>query len=377
MPSREVKRVLHVFGQMERGGAESRTMELFRQIDRSRVVFDFVVMKPGEHYFVPEIRGLGGRVFYVAPPAEQGVAGFLRGLVSVMKKDGPFHAVHAHTSLNSGLVLLAARLAGIERRLAHARSAPNESHSGPFRRTYASASRWLIGVLATERIACSDKAGRFLFGRLSTTRGRTIAMPNAIEIERYLAAGQNSPDVRAELGLPSGDFVLGTVGNLRAVKNQSFLIEILAELVALGLSARLLIVGEGPERTALLEQATGLGVADRMVLTGARSDVPDLLGAIDVFVLPSLWEGLPGSVVEAQAARLPCLVSNTVTCEVDAGLGLVQFLPLDGSPAMWAQAACSVRGCERPTRAEARRGLAAGGFDVVESARRLTSIYGL
>lgn len=370
------QRVLHIFGQMERGGAESRTMDLFRKIDRQRVVFDFVVMKPGRHYFFDEIEQLGGRIFYINPPMEGGFIAHAKALTNIMRTQGPFYAVHAHTAFNEAIALTAAWICGIGRRVAHSRSAPMQQKTGWKYRLYSSIMRRILLFSATERLMCSHEAGVYLFGEMSVRKGLVQFFPNAIDVTTF---GDTlwRLSVRTELGLADDAIVIGTVGNLREVKNHSFLLEAFAALHKRRRNTVLLLVGAGPLENVLKARVRHLGLEKSVFFLGARSDVPRLLAAMDVFVLPSLYEGLPGAAVEAQASALPCLLSDRVTREIAICRELVTFLPLESGPVEWAAALSRLADYPRRCVVDCQKELREAGYDAAQAAVNLLSIYGL
>ncbi|MDF1487358.1 glycosyltransferase [Tessaracoccus caeni] len=376
-------RIVHVFGQMARGGAESRTMDLYRKIDRTRVQFDFVVMKPGEHDYFPEIKELGGRVFYVPPPMASSPVRFVRRMAAVFRDNGPFHSVHSHTAFNSGLVLAAARLAGVGRRISHSRSAPRVDHLSVVRKGYQMASRGLLDTMTTRRVACGIAAAEYLYGKRAVEKGAVDILPNAIELDAFAFDEAARQSVRSEFGVSGEQVLLGTIGNLRPVKNQTFLIDLMAS-GELPTHLSLVIVGQGDQREILEAKIAAAGLEDRVTLAGQRSDVRDVLSALDLFLVPSLYEGVPGVVVEAQANGLDCLVSDRVARDVDVGTGRLQFLSIEQGVEPWTAAitravkdAPQDAGVRAEKSVRAREVLAGAGYDVSTAANLLLTIHDL
>ena len=368
------QRALHVLGQMYRGGAESRTMDLFRNLDRERFVLDFLVMKPGRHHYFDEIEALGGRVFYVEPPMESNFLRFVRDVRGILATEGPFGVVHCHTDFNSGAVMLAARLAGVPVRVVHARTSPPAS-TGSVRRIYNRAMRRLILSSSTQLVACGTEAGTHLFGKGAMSAGRVVMLPNAIELDRFTMSATARTDARRGLDLDQDCPVVVNVGNLRPVKNQSLLVRAFARLLAHQPEAVLLLVGEGPDEASLKSLVEALGVGTQVRFLGSRDDVPVILAAADLFVMPSLWEGVPGAAVEAQATGLPVLLSDTISREADAGTGLVRFQSLHLSEEQWAATMEEMLAQPRVDPVTVRAAMETSGFDARVNARRLVDLY--
>ena len=216
-------------------------------------------------------------------------------------------------------------------------------------------------------MACSLDAGEWLFGKRACQSERFILLPNGIDTRRFAADPEKRRRYRRELGF-EGRWVIGNVGRFYDVKNHTFLLDAFQKVHEREPDAVLLLVGVGPLQQEMAQKAVDLGVAEQVVMTGNRDDVPELLGAMDIFAFPSLWEGLPMTVVEAQAAGLPCVLSDTITREVNVS-PLVEYLPL-GNPEQWAEAMLT-----RRPRLDVTREIVKAGFDIRTSAQRLTELY--
>ena len=216
-------------------------------------------------------------------------------------------------------------------------------------------------------MACSLDAGEWLYGKRACQSERFILLPNGIDTRRFALAPGTRERYRRELGL-EGRYVIGNVGRFYDVKNHTFLLDVFQKIHEREPEAMLLLVGVGPLQQQMAQKAVELGVAEQVIMTGNRDDVPELLGAMDVFAFPSLWEGLPMTVVEAQAAGLPCVLSDTITKEVDVS-PLVEYLPL-GDAEQWADALLT-----RRQRQDVSKNIARAGFDIRSSVKRLTELY--
>lgn len=365
-------RVLQVFGSLGLGGAESRMMDIYRATRGGRVDFDFIDTHGEDEYFAPEIVSLGGRIFRAPDPAGLGVWAHLVWLVRVLRA-GDYHAVHAHTSYHGGVVAFAGFLAGTPVRIVHARTSGSSRGRSLKTRASVAVGRLLIAAFATHRLALSSSAAQFVFGRRES---RVKLLPNPFVLEPYLSPQCDlQAEFRREYGLENAPLVVGQVGRFHAVKNHRFSMQVFGELRREVPEARLVLVGDGALRRESELEASALGIQDGVVFVGVSEDVAEWLSIFDVVVHPSHFEGFGGAVLEAQAAGVPCVVSEGLPAAVDVGLGLVTFLSLAAGAARWKEVILSRRGALRPSveaRADAfeRRGLS-----VATVARELLGIY--
>lgn len=359
-------RVLHAVVNMNRGGAETLLMNLFRNIDRTKVQFDFLTSKPG--VFDEEIEALGGKIHRIPYISEVGQLGYRKALRLFFEAHSDYQAVHSHMDKMSGFVLSAARKAGVPVRIAHSHN--TRSEGGMAARLF----KWYAGTkiasAATDLIACSKAAAQWMF------RGRSKQahiLQNGIETERFSFDQVKRDHVRRELGISADAFVVGHVGRFLKQKNHVYLIELFADLCRTQQNAVLLLAGDGPLRGEIETRVRQLQLSSRVRFLGVRSDVDALLQGFDVFVFPSLHEGLPVTLIEAQGAGLPCIISSEITTEVDLGLGLVKFFPLhEPSVAMKHLSEAARKHLERTVPADA---LARKGYDIRSTARWVEAYY--
>lgn len=316
-------RILHAVVNMNRGGAETLIMNLYRNIDRYRVQFDFLTCKEGA--FDEEIIGLGGRIHRIPYISEVGHSGYLRALHQFFRTHADCYSIiHSHMDRMSGHVLRAAQRAGISVRIAHSHSTASEGKF--FNKVY----KWYAGnnlqSSATHFMSCSMDAARWLFPKKIKN---TIILPNGIESEKFKFLDTIRTSVRDELGIKENEFVVGHVGRFVPVKNHKFILEIFQKLVNERPESVLVLTGDGPLRSEIERIISNYGLTQKVKMLGVRNDVHRLMQAFDVLVFPSLYEGLPVTLVEAQGAGLPCLVSEHISREVDLKLDLMQFLPIN------------------------------------------------
>lgn len=358
---------------MNVGGAEAVLMNLARNLTKEEICnMDFLVFGNEVGDYEAELTNLGSRILRMPPPSISRPISFQRYLRKILRKYGPYEVVHSHINFASGLVLRAARLEGVSKRLAHSHMSMYEE-SGILRTSYARISQMLILRNATDLTACGNEAGQFLFGSAWNERG--LMIPNAIDVELFQQAACTSRDqLRQDLGIGSKTLIIGTVARLVPIKNLRFLIEVLRTSEQLDTPMHLVIAGEGPERDAITAYADQLGVNEHVTMLGLRRDIPDLMAGFDVLAMPSIQEGLPVSLIEAQASGLPAVVSTGVTKQASLVPGLVHFESTD-SPSRWVDAiAAQIKIRVDPS--VVRSHLHAAGYTVESQVNTMRYLYG-
>lgn len=296
-------RMLHIVGSMSPSGIGNFIMNAYRKLDKSKVQFDFIVHERRAVSFEPEIEALGGRVYQVTRKSKNPLKNFLE--IKRIVKEGNYQIVFRHTDTATVAVdLLAAKLGGAARRIPH-----SHSTSTPHKKIHLFFQP-MLNAVSTDYFACSVKAGEWLYGR----EGFEVIL-NGIDAKAFTFSEQVREAVRAEEKLKE-KLIFGHVGNLLPVKNHHFLLEVFASIVRQCNQAVLLLVGDGALREDLVQKAVGLGIHETVRFYGVRNDTDRLLQAMDLFFFPSYYEGMPIALVEAQAAGLPCLISEAVTDDV-------------------------------------------------------------
>lgn len=355
-------RVLQVVTHMERGGLESMLMNYYRHIDRTRVQFDFLVHRQERAAFDDEIESLGGKI-YRLPRLVPWSRRYLNALNHFFDEHPEYKIVHVHQDCLSSVILKAAAQHHVPARIAHSHSANQDKNlKYPIKLLYKRA----IPKYATNLFACGKKAGDWMFGGVPYQ-----IVNNAIDAESYTYCPATREDIRRKIGI-ADELVIGHVGRFNQPKNHPFLLEIFAALLKKEPDAILLLVGGGENMPKIQDKARALGISEHVRFLGVRSDVAELMQAMDVFVFPSLYEGLPVTMVEAQAAGLPCLISDKVPPECILTEGLVDVLPLSESPETWAEKILEKRELPRTDR---RAEIAAHGFDITTEAAKLEKFY--
>ena len=382
----EAVRVLHVLGNTNLGGAESRIMDLYRHTDRNRVQFDFLVHSREEGFFEKEIRELGGRIFRVPRFRIYNYFSYRKALKEFFQKHHEFALVQGHMTSTAAIYLPIAKKAGVKKTAAHARSA------GVDKGLKGTMTRFLRRNLADKAdylFTCSELAGISVYGEKAVREGKTIFIPNAIDCAGFTFDPEKRKKLREELGLTDA-LIIGHVGRFHYAKNHEYLLRVFAELCRMSAGAggstaetgadqkyHLILLGEGPLMEDTRKLAEELGVVDRVHFLGNHKNIADYYQAMDYFVYPSRYEGMPGTIVEAQASGLPCLMSDTICREVIA-TELVETMSIEEEPKAWAeglQRRIDALVSKQENREKYAAKMAAAGFDVQAQAERMMRFY--
>lgn len=356
-------RVLQVVSVMDRGGEETMIMNYYRHMDRHKVQFDFLVHQEKRGIYEDEIERLGGKIYRAFPIRPWNYSKYRKWLDAFFKEHREFKAVHAHILENCGFVLQAADNAGIPIRVAHSHLAkPTLDYKYLFRQY----GKYILRKAnATKYFGCGKDAGNYLFD------GKPFeVLPNAIDTSQFSYDPKIRGIMRQQLGV-SEKLVLGNVARFHPVKNQSYLIDIFAQVREKQLESVLLLVGIGEEQETVKNKVTDLGLESSVYFLNVRTDVNQLLQAMDVFVFPSKLEGLPLSLIEAQAAALPCILSDRVARET-AITDLVEFVSLDKGPEYWAE---RVIEAANRVRKDITEQIKEAHYDIIENAAWLQKFY--
>lgn len=367
-------RILHILGNTQLGGAESRIMDLYRHMDRSVVQFDFVVHSKEEGYFNEEIRKLGGRIFRVPRFRVLNYFSYCRAWKKLLQEhrdaDGrsEFHMIQGHMTSTAAIYLPIARKCGIETTIAHARSAGvDKGLKGILTRFL----RHNLSKKADYLFTCSELAGISVFGKKAVEQGRTRFLPNAIDCQKFAPDPLVREKIRRELGIENC-YVIGHVGRFHYAKNHEYLLRVFAELVKRKTRDYvLLLLGEGSGMEDIRILSRELGIGDKVYFLGNKSNINDYYQAMDYFVYPSRFEGMPGTIVEAQTAGLRCLMSDTICKEVIA-TELVTTRSIREDPGLWADEIEQHLQYQRSSRVDEMKEL---GFDVHGQAMLMTDFY--
>ena len=319
-------RILQVVNNMHRAGLETMLMNYYRNIDRDKIQFDFLTHRPEKSDYDEEIVSLGGNVDYAPRLYPQNYPAYFKWMKNFWKEHPEYRIVHSHIDAMSYLPLLTAKEAGIPVRIAHSH---NTSIDRDFKYLLKQYFRSYLTKVANYYMACGEEAGRFLFGNK-----KFKILPNAIEAEKFIFSQEVRMRKRDELGL-NGKFVIGHVGRFSYQKNQKFLIKIFEQIHLKRQNAILILVGVGEKEKEIRKLVKAKNLNKYVLFLGKRNDVNELYQAMDVFVMPSFFEGIPVVGIEAQFADLPCVFSDKVPKEVKFNNN-ISFISLMASAEKWA-----------------------------------------
>jgi len=361
--SNNLIRILHVFAELNRGGAETFIMNVYRTIDRTKMQFDFVVHHPDEGAYEQEILTLGGRIYRVPHYKIYNSSKYRSAWKRLLHEHPEWQIIHAHFYVPGYIFFDVARARGLKT-IAHSTVNGNvRSIKSTVRRCLLSTSMKRADFL----FGCSSEACRFQFKERSKY---AFVVKNAIIVDEFAFDSAKRSDMREKLGI-SDKFVVGHIGRFHPQKRHSYLVDIFSIINNMTTDAVLLLVGEGNLRTEIEQKCKDLCLSERVFFTGMRSDIPDLLQAMDVFVLPSLYEGLGIVLIEAQVSGLPCVASDSVAKEAKV-TDLLQFVSLNQPPEKWAEVILDKKNIPRKSHTEE---IKRAGYDAVDVTEWLRKFY--
>ncbi|WP_018757163.1 glycosyltransferase family 1 protein [Paenibacillus terrigena] len=327
------RRILHVVSSLARGsGVMSVIMNIYQNLDKSNVQFDFIFFKDVNDSYENEITSYGGEIYKIPRPSIKGMLTFYSFTSNFFKENSEkYTALQIHEVYLCSILAPVAKRNGIKNIIAHC-------HNTMYADKFVNSIRNRVLCLPLKRVvdinfACSVAAGEFLFGKKAMRTGKVRVINNAIDCDKYKFDQDTRNNIRNELSI-NDKFVIGHVGRFNEQKNHTQLLDIFVEIKKIRSNSQLLLVGEGPLKDYIKEKAETLGISKDILFLGQRSDVDRLLQSMDVFIMPSLFEGLPVVGIEAQATGLLCYMSDEVTEEVS--ISNLYFKSLNVPPHEWA-----------------------------------------
>lgn len=360
-------RIAQIIGKWVGGGVEAVVMNYYRNIDRSRVQFDFICDEDSTNIPYDEIEKLGGKIILVPP--YQNIFKYKKKLKEILQEEN-YKIIHSHINTLSVFPLYVAKKVGIPIRIAHSHSTTNKKEwkknllkmcLKPFSKLY-----------ATHYFCCSELAGRWLFGNKKYDQGKVILLNNAIDLEKFVYNENIREDKRKELKITNETLVVGHIGRFVNQKNHEKLVDIFYEVHKQNNNSVLLLVGQGPLLEKIREKVKKLKLEDSVIFLGQRNDVAELYQAFDVFLLPSLYEGLPVVGIEAQASGLLCIFSDSMTKEVKI-LDTTQFLSLSMESKIWSN--ILMKAYKKHRRINTIIEISNNGFNIKKEAKKLENKY--
>ena len=338
-----MKRLLCLISNMNTGGAETFLMKIYRNLDLSKYQIDFAVNYQDENFYEKEINSLGGKIYRI-PSKSQSVKKFKEQLSKLIKENKYEYVLRITSSAMGFMDLKIAKKAGAK--ICSVRSS-NSSDGGGLKAFVAHRlGRLLYNKYVDVKFAPSDLAAEYTFGKKAVDSGNVTILHNAVDLNVFHYDKDGREIVRKEFNISKDKLVIGHIGRFMTQKNHIFLLDIFKEICDKNDNAVLMLVGKGELEQQIKDKIKLLGLTEKVIFTGIRADIPQMLSAMDVFVFPSFYEGMPNTVIEAQSTGLPCVIADTITKEADI-TGLVNYLSLNDSAKVWAEKALSIVEKER------------------------------
>lgn len=358
-------RILNMFTIMNRGGAETMVMNHYRNIDRSKVQFDFLVHRQEKGAYDDEIEALGGRIYRMIPIYPQNFLQYKKDVRDFFREHKEYKIIHSHMSELGYFAFKEAKNQGIPIRICHAHNTPHDFDLKMIMRNYF---KYAMRPYITHMFTCSKDSGIWLYGKKNIDK--LIQMNNAIDAKKFKFNKDFNKKVRKNLGIEN-KLVIGHVGRFNKQKNHEKVIDIFNEILKLNSNACLILVGEGNLKEEIKNKVSKLGLSNNVLFLGSRDDVNEIMQAFDVFLFPSLYEGLGIVLIEAQAAGIPCLTSDKVVPIEAKVTSLLNYYPLENNSNLWAKKTLDILTEKYDTYNEIKK----AGFDIQNNAKWLEEFY--
>lgn len=366
MEKEEPIRIAQIIGKWVGGGVEAVVMNYYRHIDRNKIQFDFICDSDSTNIPYDEIKKLGGRVILVPPYQE--VFKYQKELIKIFKEN-KYTIVHSHINTLSVFPLRAAKCAGVPVRIAHSHSATNKKE---FKKNLLKqALRPFSKVYATDYLCCSELAGRWLFGNKEYDKGNVYLLNNAIDLDKFKYDEKLRKEKRKELKIKDSTLVIGHIGRFVEQKNHEFIIDVFNEVHKKNSNSLLLLAGQGPLMEEIKEKVNNLGLDNCVKFLGQRNDVNELYQAFDIFLLPSLYEGLGMVLIEGQVSGLPCIASKEVPSIVKINDNF-RYVGIDEDVSVWIEAIQELSNLERK---DCSKQVSSNGYDINKEVKKLEKKY--
>lgn len=359
-------RVLNMFTIMNRGGAETMVMNYYRKIDKSKVQFDFLVHRQERGAYEDEIEAMGGRVYRMIPIYPQNFSVYKKMLRDFFEKHREYRIIHSHMSELGYFAFIEAKRQGIPVRICHAHSRPYGYDMKMVVRDYF---KYKIRPYITHMFTCGTEAGEWLYGKQN--KDNFIQLNNAVDTQKFCYDKSISVEVKRELEVEE-NFIVGHVGTFCKPKNHTFLLKVFKEILNRKKNAILILVGTGELFEEIKQQSRQLGIEERVRFLGTRTDIYRIMQTFDAFLFPSLFEGLPVTMVEAQAAGNLCFISDKVPkqCILTSN---VKVISLEETAEDWAEVV--LEESSKYKKSNMYEKIAAKKFDIVQNAKWLEEFY--
>lgn len=362
---KKVIRVLHILESMNIGGAQSFIMNIYRNIDKDKIQFDFLVSSEGS--YDDEIKDLGGKIYKIAYINKVGPYKYKKNIERFLLQHKEYNIIHSHLNQVSGIVLEAASEVGVQYKIAHSHSTKNLNNI--FVKILKKYLQSKINKNSDYRIACSELAGKWLY-----KKAKFVIIPNVIDTSLFEYDVKKSEEIRKELNIKDDEILIGHVGRFSKVKNHKFLIKIFTEYHLKNPKSKLLLIGNGELRTKIKEMTKKNNINEYVIIKDECKDIYKYYNAMDVFLMPSLYEGIPLTLIEAQANGLKIVASDTINKDVNI-TGKVQFCSLSDSAQEWIKKIGPAKRNKRINEQNNIEKIKKSGYDLKIQTKNLENIY--
>ncbi|MGD9678802.1 MAG: glycosyltransferase [Vulcanibacillus sp.] len=360
-------KVLQVFGSLNLGGAESRMIDVYENINKDLYEFSFLSMSFQNQYYENKIESFGAKLYKVISPRESLLKNILQ--INVILKQNNFNAIHCHVSYYSGILMFLSYLHKIPVRIVHARTTGSENNR-IIDRLLLFFGKQLVKHFSTSRVAISNSAGKFLFGKM-----KFDVIPNAINYKKFFNTEESEVvKIKKSLNI-SNELVIGHVGRFEKMKNHDFLLRIALSMKNKGIIFKMILIGEGTEKEEVRHKIQTNDLNEHVLLINNQSNINVYMRVFDIFVFPSKYEGLGSVVLEAQASGCPCLLSTGVPKEVSLGLGNIDFLDLTENIDKWIDSIKRLTLIKRPTNFDIEKAFQTHGLTLENTVRKIENLF--
>lgn len=364
-----MKRILHIVGTMNRAGAETMIMNLYREIDKSKYQFDFVVFTDRKNDYEDEILSLGGKIHVINTnnPLKR-----LISLKQLLSSNKQYQIIHCHTNFSNAFHLIAGALAKVQIRIAHSHNTTDKSHNVIIRFCYQFLTKILINTFATHYISCGKEASKLLFYRSK----KVLILPNSVNLKHLAQLQVNKKNyVNSLFNFDESVLKIIQVGRLQFEKNHVFSIELAQLLKARAIPFKMFFLGAGELEKELKLKVKSLGLNEDIIFLGVRDDVPEFMAGSDLMLMPSLYEGFPVVLVESQAVGLPSLISDSISDEVDLKVNSIFFEKLSNQKEEWVDKIIKILSEKKVSLDKRVEIISKSGFDTESNASFLLDFY--
>lgn len=373
-----MNKVLQVTGGMRIGGAETMLMNIYRNIDREKVQFDFLLYEKMDTPYTREIEKMGGKILVLNKKYRWDIYSYRKKFFKIINENGPYNVIHAHTGFNSGIPLMIANEVGIPIRICHSHFTKDGKNESIGRDMYHLLMRYIINNNANVLLACGQAAGTAMYGT-KAYQSRCEILHNAIDTSLFLKELPKELiyKYKKEFNINDDELVIGSIANFREAKNHIFMVNIAQLMKEKDIKFKMLFIGDGESINNIKEIVNDKGLENDIIFLGSRTDVHQIIHVFDVLLMPSLYEGFPVTLIESQTAGVPAVISKNISNEVDLGLNLIHRVDLNDNRLKWIKILISCGKTKNTKQVQRENKLKEMGFDIYSSISKIYELYGI